>query len=49
MNNSLRFLALIICVLFLSDRGAAQTAPLIANINARQTPPASDGIGTRSD
>jgi beta-glucuronidase len=36
MNNSLRCLALAICALFLSSRGAAQIAPLITNINARQ-------------
>ena len=36
MNNSLRCLALAICALFISGRGAAQIAPLIANINARQ-------------
>jgi beta-glucuronidase len=37
MNDSWRFLALIVCVLLLSGRGAAQIAPLIGNINARQT------------
>jgi beta-glucuronidase len=37
MNNSVRFLALTICVLLLSGRDAAQVAPLISNINARQT------------
>jgi beta-glucuronidase len=36
MNNSSRCLALAICALFLSSRGEAQIAPLIANINARQ-------------
>ena len=36
MNNSLRCLALAICALFISGRGAAQVAPLIANISARQ-------------
>jgi hypothetical protein len=35
MNNSLRCLAVAICV-FLASRGAAQIARLIANINARQ-------------
>jgi beta-glucuronidase len=37
MNNSLRCLALGIFALLFASRGAAQIAPLIGNINARQT------------
>src|SRR5580698_8121293 len=37
MTNLLRCLAFVLCVPFLSGRGVAQVAPLIANINARQT------------
>jgi beta-glucuronidase len=37
MTNLLRCLALALCLQLLAGRGAAQTAPLIANINARQT------------
>lgn len=37
MTNSIRCLTFAFCVVFFSDRGAAQIAPLIANINARQT------------
>jgi beta-glucuronidase len=37
MNNLRRCLTLACCVVFLSGPAAAQVAPLIANINARQT------------
>src|SRR6266852_1680503 len=37
MTNSIRCLTIAFCALFFSGRGAAQIAPLIANINARQT------------
>jgi beta-glucuronidase len=37
MTNLLRCLALVLCLQFLASRGAAQVAPLVANINARQT------------
>ena len=37
MTNLLRCLTFTLCLPFLSARGAAQVAPLIANINARQT------------
>ena len=37
MNNLLRCFALALCLHLLASRGAAQVAPLIANINARQT------------
>jgi beta-glucuronidase len=37
MNNLLRCLTLAFCAVFLPGRGAAQVAPLIANINARET------------
>jgi beta-glucuronidase len=37
MTTLLRCLTLVLCLLLLSVRGAAQVAPLIANINARQT------------
>jgi beta-glucuronidase len=37
MNNLLRSLTLVLCLLLLPFRGAAQVAPLIANINARRT------------
>src|SRR5216684_2037065 len=37
MTNLLRCLALVLCLQPLASRGAAQVAPLIANINARQT------------
>jgi beta-glucuronidase len=37
MTNLLRCLTFTLCWPFLSGRGAAQVAPLIANINARQT------------
>jgi beta-glucuronidase len=37
MTNSIRCLTFAFCAVFLSGRGAAQIAPLIANINARQT------------
>src|SRR5713101_8836734 len=37
MMNFLRCLALALCLQLLAGRGAAQVAPLIANINARQT------------
>src|SRR5258706_4348424 len=37
MTNSIRCLAIAFCAVFFSGRGAAQIAPLIANINARQT------------
>jgi beta-glucuronidase len=37
MTNLLRCLTFTLCLPFLSGRGAAQVAPLIANINARQT------------
>ncbi len=36
MTNLLRCLALVLCLQLLAGRGAAQVAPLIANINARQ-------------
>src|SRR6266446_421674 len=36
MTNLLRCLALVLCLQLLACRGAAQVAPLIANINARQ-------------
>src|SRR5712671_4022312 len=37
MTNLLRCLALVLCLQPLASRGAAQVAPLIANVNARQT------------
>ena len=37
MTNVFRCLKLVLCLSLLSGRGAAQVAPLIANINARQT------------
>jgi beta-glucuronidase len=37
MTNSIRCLTIAFCAVFFSGRGAAQIAPLIANINARQT------------
>jgi len=37
MTNLLRCLALALCLQFLASRGAAQVAPLVANISARQT------------
>src|SRR5260370_6081224 len=37
MSNLLRCLTVGLCLPLLSSRGAAQVAPLIANINARQT------------
>ncbi len=37
MTNLLRCLTFTLCLPFLSGRGAAQVAPLIANIHARQT------------
>lgn len=37
MTNLLRRLTFTLCLAFLSGRSAAQVAPLIANINARQT------------
>jgi len=37
MNNWIRCLTLAFCAVLLSSRGAAQVAPLVANINARQT------------
>jgi len=37
MTNILRCLTLVLCTLLASSRGAAQIAPLIANINARHT------------
>ena len=37
MTNSIRCLTIAFCALFFSGRGAAQIAPLIANVNARQT------------
>jgi beta-glucuronidase len=36
MTKLLRCLALVLCLPFLSGRGAAQVAPLVANIDARQ-------------
>ena len=36
MTKLLRCLTLVLCLLLVSTRGAAQVAPLIANINARQ-------------
>jgi len=37
MTNLLRCLALVLCLQLLASRGAAQVAPLIANINSRRT------------
>ena len=37
MTNFLRWLTFALCLPFLFGRGAAQVAPLLANINARQT------------
>jgi beta-glucuronidase len=37
MTKLLRYLTLVLCVLLASSRGAAQTAPLIANINSRHS------------
>jgi beta-glucuronidase len=37
MSNFVRCLTFVLCLPLLSARGAAQVAPLIANINARQT------------
>src|SRR6266849_11085718 len=36
MTNLLRCRALVLCLQLIAGRGAAQVAPLIANINARQ-------------
>jgi beta-glucuronidase len=37
MNNWLGWMTLVFCAVLLPSRGAAQVAPLVANINARQT------------